>query len=153
MSTHLGNGANSTLPKTANYIWDQLAKDRLTASFIVDGIHIPAAFLKSALRAKGVERSVLVTDAVMPAMCAPGPYQLGQVEVELKSDHSVVLRGGTRLAGSALADGPRHRQLRSLGPGVPPRCIGDGDCESCPCRKDSRKARIDTGRKGRPGGF
>jgi N-acetylglucosamine-6-phosphate deacetylase len=90
------------LPKTANYIWAQLAEDRLTASFIVDGIHIPAIFLKSSLRAKGVERSVLVTDAVMPAMCAPGPYELGQVEVELKSDGSVVLRGGTRLAGSAL---------------------------------------------------
>ena len=102
MSTHLGNGANSNLPKTANYIWDQLADDRLTASFIVDGIHIPSAFLKSALRAKGVERAVLVTDAVMPALCAPGPYRLGQVEVELRSDHSVVLRGGTRLAGSAL---------------------------------------------------
>ncbi|HWF48931.1 MAG TPA: amidohydrolase family protein [Bryobacteraceae bacterium] len=102
MSTHLGNGANSTLPKTANYIWDQLAEDRLTASFVVDGIHIPSSFLKSALRAKGVERSVLVTDAVMPAMCAPGPYQLGQVEVELRTDQSVVLRGGTRLAGSAL---------------------------------------------------
>src|SRR5690349_1186994 len=25
MSTHLGNGAHSTLPKTQNYIWDQLA--------------------------------------------------------------------------------------------------------------------------------
>jgi N-acetylglucosamine-6-phosphate deacetylase len=102
MSTHLGNGAHAVLPKTANYIWAQLAEDRLTASFIVDGIHIPAIFLKSSLRAKGVERSVLVTDAVMPAMCAPGPYELGQVEVELKSDGSVVLRGGTRLAGSAL---------------------------------------------------
>lgn len=102
MSTHLGNGANSTLPKTANYIWDQLAEDRLTASFIVDGIHIPAPFLQTALRAKGVERSVLVTDAVMPAMCAPGSYRLGQVDVELLSDQSVVMRGGTRLAGSAL---------------------------------------------------
>jgi N-acetylglucosamine-6-phosphate deacetylase len=102
MSTHLGNGAHAVLPKTASYIWAQLAEDRLTASFIVDGIHLPANFLKSSIRAKGVERSVLVTDAVMPAMCAPGPYELGQVAVELRSDGSVVLRGGTRLAGSAL---------------------------------------------------
>lgn len=102
MSTHLGNGAHAVLPKTASYIWAQLAEDRLTASFIVDGIHLPANFLKSSIRAKGVERSVLVTDAVMPAMCAPGPYELGQVSVELRSDGSVVLRGGTRLAGSAL---------------------------------------------------
>jgi N-acetylglucosamine-6-phosphate deacetylase len=54
------------------------------------------------VRAKGVEHSVLVTDAVMPAMCAPGPYRLGQVEVELRDDGSVVMQGTTRLAGSAL---------------------------------------------------
>ncbi|MBV8832601.1 MAG: amidohydrolase family protein [Acidobacteriaceae bacterium] len=102
MSTHLGNAANPVLPKTANYIWDQLAEDRLTASFIADGIHVPAAFLRSAIRAKGTERSVLVTDAVMPAMCAPGPYRLAQVDVELRNDGSVVKRGENRLAGSAL---------------------------------------------------
>jgi N-acetylglucosamine-6-phosphate deacetylase len=102
MSTHLGNGTHAVLPKTQNYIWDQLAADRLTPSFIVDGIHIPSPFFTAALRAKGVERSVLVTDAVMPAMCEPGFYKLGQVDVELRADGSVVLRGGTRLAGSGL---------------------------------------------------
>jgi N-acetylglucosamine-6-phosphate deacetylase len=102
MSTHLGNAAHATLHKTQNYIWDQLAQDRLTASFIVDGIHIPRAFLTAAVRAKGVERAVLVTDAVMPAMCEPGFYNLGQVNVELRANGSVVLRGGDRLAGSAL---------------------------------------------------
>jgi N-acetylglucosamine-6-phosphate deacetylase len=102
MSTHLGNAAHPTLAKTQNYIWDQLADERLTASFIVDGIHIPRVFVHSAVRAKGLERSVLVSDAVMPAMCEPGPYKLGQVEVELRSNGSVVLRGGERLAGSVL---------------------------------------------------
>jgi len=58
--------------------------------------------LKVALRAKGLERSLLVTDAVMPAGCAPGHYKLGEVDVELHPDGSVRLRGGTRLAGSAL---------------------------------------------------
>jgi N-acetylglucosamine-6-phosphate deacetylase len=102
LSTHLGNGASPTLPKTANYIWEQLAEERLSASFIVDGIHLPDAFLCAALRAKGIERSVLVTDAVMPSMCAPGFYELGEVQVELKDDRRVVLRGGDRLAGSSL---------------------------------------------------
>ncbi len=102
MSTHLGNAAHATLHKTQNYIWDQLAEERLTASFIVDGIHIPPVFIHSAMRAKGFDRSVLVTDAVMPAMCEPGPYKLGQVEVELRPNGSVVLRGGERLAGSAV---------------------------------------------------
>ncbi len=102
LSTHLGNGADAVLPRHPNYIWEQLAEDKLAASFIVDGHHLPESFLRVALRAKGIERSILVTDAVMPALCAPGSYRLGEVEVELKDDQRVVLRGGTRLAGSAL---------------------------------------------------
>ena len=102
MSTHLGNAAHATLHKTQNYIWDQLANDRLTASFVVDGIHIPPHFIRASMRAKGLDNCVLVTDAVAPAMCPPGPYKLGQVEVELRENGSVVLRGGSRLAGSAL---------------------------------------------------
>jgi N-acetylglucosamine-6-phosphate deacetylase len=102
LSTHLGNGADAVLPRHPNYLWEQLAEDRLAASFIVDGFHLPPSFLNVALRAKGLERSILVTDAVMPASCAPGPYRLGEVDVELHADGSVRLTGGSRLAGSAL---------------------------------------------------
>jgi len=102
MSTHLGNAADSILPRHANYIWDQLADDRLTASFIADGIHLPRPFLKAALRAKGIERSVLVTDASAPAGAAPGRYTLGEQAVDLTPDGRVVLAGQDRLAGSAL---------------------------------------------------
>jgi N-acetylglucosamine-6-phosphate deacetylase len=102
MSTHLGNGAHPVLPRHPNYLWEQLAEDRLAAGFIVDGIHLPASFLKTALRAKGPARSILVTDAAMPAGCAPGRYRLGEQEVDLTADNRVVLAGQTRLAGSAL---------------------------------------------------
>lgn len=102
MSTHLGNGAHAQMARHPNYIWEQMAEDRLTASFIVDGIHLGASFLKVALRAKGIERSVLVTDAVMPAGCQPGDYKLGEVDVTLHPEGKVTLLGGTRLAGSAL---------------------------------------------------
>ena len=102
MSTHIGNGAHGEMRRHPNYIWDQLAEDRLAAGFIADGIHLGAAFLKVALRAKTPARAVLVTDASMPALAEPGYYQLGEVEVELTQDGRVVLRGGDRLAGSAL---------------------------------------------------
>jgi N-acetylglucosamine-6-phosphate deacetylase len=102
LSTHIGNGAHAVMSRHPNYIWEQLAEDRLNATMIVDGIHLGKAFLKVALRAKGIERSVLITDAVMPAMCAPGRYLLGEVEVELHADESVRMVGGTRLAGSSL---------------------------------------------------
>ena len=102
MSTHIGNGADSVMRRHPNYLWDQLADDRLMAGLIVDGIHLGQAFLKVAVRAKGVERSVLVTDASTPAGCAPGRYRLGQQDVDLREDGSVVLAGQDRLAGSAL---------------------------------------------------
>jgi N-acetylglucosamine-6-phosphate deacetylase len=110
LSTHLGNGAHAVLPRR-NYIWDQLADDRLAASFIADGIHLSKSFLNVALRAKGLERSILVTDAVMPAGCAPGQYRLGEVDVELHPDGAVRLLGGTRLAGSALE---MHRAIETV---------------------------------------
>lgn len=102
LSTHLGNGAHKVLPRHPNYLWEQLAEDRLSASLILDGLHLGESFTRVALRAKGIGRSILVTDAVAPAMCAPGNYMLGEVEVELKQDQRVVLRGGDRLAGSSL---------------------------------------------------
>src|SRR5580658_4309686 len=94
LSTHLGNGAHASLPRHPNYIWEQLAEDQLAASFIADGMHLQDSFLRVALRAKGVGRSILVTDAVAPAMCAPGPYRLGEVDIELRADGRVVMRGG-----------------------------------------------------------
>ncbi len=103
MSTHLGNGAHLTLPRHANYITYQLAADELFASFIVDGIHLPAAFVKVAIRAKGLARSILVTDAVPPAGCQPGIYRFGDLEVELSADNRVELTSNRRLAGSALS--------------------------------------------------
>ena len=110
LSTHIGNGAHAVMQWHPNYIWEQLAEDRLNASMIVDGIHLGNAFLKVALRAKGIERSVLITDAVMPAMCKPGRYMLGEVEVELHEDESVRMLGGTRPGRIEPADGPRRRE-------------------------------------------
>jgi N-acetylglucosamine-6-phosphate deacetylase len=111
LSTHLGNGAHSVMARHPNYLWEQMAEDRLNADFIVDGIHIGEAFLKVALRAKGIERSILVTDASSPAGAKPGRYFLGDQPVDLTEDDRVVLAGQTRLAGSALK---MHRGVENL---------------------------------------
>lgn len=102
LSTHLGNGAYPTLPRHANYLWEQLAADELHASFIVDGHHLAPPLVKTFIRAKGVERSVLITDAVAPAGCQPGLYRIGEVDIELTAAGRVQLRHADRLAGSAL---------------------------------------------------
>jgi N-acetylglucosamine-6-phosphate deacetylase len=111
LSTHLGNGAHGMLARHPNYLWEQMAEDRLAADFIADGIHIGEAFLRVALRAKGVERSILVTDASAPAGAAPGRYQMGDQWVDLTEDDRVVLAGQTRLAGSALK---MHKSLENV---------------------------------------
>ncbi len=109
MSTHLGNGSHAQVPRHDNYIMYQLAADELWASLIVDGIHLPPAFVKVAIRAKGLERAILTTDAVPPAGCPPGIYRFGHLEVELTPAGRVELTDSRRLAGSAL------RMDRALG--------------------------------------
>src|SRR5690606_40878721 len=52
-----------------NLIWAQLADDRLSASFIADGHHLPAETFKAMLRAKGLERALLVSDKIGRASC------------------------------------------------------------------------------------
>ncbi len=103
MSTHLGNGAHASLPRHENYIMNQMAADSLFAGLIIDGIHLPTSFVKVALRAKGLALSFLVTDAVAPAHCPPGIYQIGEQQVELLPEQRVELTSSRRLAGSALS--------------------------------------------------
>ena len=62
LSTHLGNGAHRLLRRHPNYLWDQLAEDRLWASLIVDGHHLPPEVVKTFVRAKTPERIILVSD-------------------------------------------------------------------------------------------
>jgi N-acetylglucosamine-6-phosphate deacetylase len=102
MSTHLGNGVPQTLHKLDNTIFAQLAEERLNASFIADGIHLPRPALKAMLRAKGIERSILVSDAVSAAAARPGRYSFAGMEIEHGTDGSVRMPGSRYLAGSAL---------------------------------------------------
>jgi len=100
ISTHVGNGSDAALPRLDNYIWRQLGEDRLWASFIADGHHLPAATFRCMLRAKGPARSILVTDAIELTGMPPGRYMRRGVEAELTNDGKVVLVGSPYLAGS-----------------------------------------------------
>ena len=102
LSTHLGNGCPATIPRHPNVIWEQLGEDRLPASFIVDGHHLPPATVKSMIRAKTPARSILVTDAIAAAGMPTGRYTLGGQEVELSPTGRVAAPGASNLAGSAL---------------------------------------------------
>jgi N-acetylglucosamine-6-phosphate deacetylase len=102
LSTHLGNGLPALLPKFVNPLIAQLSEDRLTASLIADGIHVPPNALKVMLRAKGLDRVVLVTDATAAAGTRPGLYDFAGMVIEHAADGSVRVPGSRVLAGSAL---------------------------------------------------
>jgi N-acetylglucosamine-6-phosphate deacetylase len=100
MSTHLGNGCPQTIARHANPIFAQVGEDRLLASFIADGVHLPPEVLRALWRAKG--GGVLVTDAMAAAGAPPGRYSIGDIEVEVGADRVVRQPGSKNLAGSAL---------------------------------------------------
>ena len=102
LSTHLGNGAHALIRRHPNYIWEQLGADELWASLIVDGHHLPPSVAKSMMRAKTLDRCLLVSDAVALAGMKPGIYQFAEKSVELTADRCVRLVGTEYLAGSAI---------------------------------------------------
>jgi N-acetylglucosamine-6-phosphate deacetylase len=102
LSTHLGNGSAAIVPRHPNFIWAQLADDRLDAGFIADGFHLPADTFKAMLRAKGIERSYLVSDTTAAGGLPPGIYDQpigGRVEVG--SDGRLGVVGTPYLAGAS----------------------------------------------------
>ncbi len=104
LSTHLGNGAAATLPRHPNFVWAQLADDRLTASFIADGWHLPADTFKAMLRAKGLDRAILVSDMVALAGMPPGRYrQPVGGDVEVTPEGRISVAGTPYLAGASLS--------------------------------------------------
>ncbi len=102
LSTHLGNGSHAVLPRLDNYVQHQLAEDRLAASFIADGHHMPFSTLKNFIRAKTPERSLLITDAVAAADAGPGRYRLGAEVIVVSAEGRVTTPDRKTLAGSAL---------------------------------------------------
>jgi N-acetylglucosamine-6-phosphate deacetylase len=104
LSTHLGNGIAPILARHPNPIWTQLADDRLTASFIADGVHLAGDALRAMLRAKGVGRAVLVSDSVALAGSAAGEYKarIGG-DVVVRDDGAIAMRETGLLAGSGIA--------------------------------------------------
>jgi N-acetylglucosamine-6-phosphate deacetylase len=102
LSTHLGNGLPQMLPKLDNALFAQLAEDRLVATFIADGIHVPPKALKAMIRAKGQQAVVLVTDAVSAACATTGLHPFAGMQVERLGDGSVRIPGTAGLAGSSL---------------------------------------------------
>lgn len=99
-ATHLFNAMRGLHHREPGVVGAALLADTVTAELIADGEHLHPAIYPLALRMKGRENIVLVTDAIR-AKCMPdGAYDLGGQEVAV-TNSKVTLVDGT-LAGSVL---------------------------------------------------
>ena len=98
--THLFNATGGLSAREPGVVGAALALDELSASLIADGIHLHPAVVRTAVRAKGVERVVLVTDAMPPVGAAAQEFSLLGRRVTVR-DGACRLADGT-LAGSTL---------------------------------------------------
>ncbi len=102
MTTHLGNGCPQMMHRHANPVLAQLSEDRLAASIIPDGAHLPPEIVRLYRTVKGVERIVLVTDAMSAAGAPNGRYTIGDLMIEIGSDRIARQPGSPNLAGAAI---------------------------------------------------
>jgi N-acetylglucosamine-6-phosphate deacetylase len=102
LATHVGNGMPSTMNRHDNPLWPMLADDRLTASVIADGHHLPADMLKVICRAKKRERLIAISDASALAGLPPGRYTWLDREVDIHANGRISLAGTDYLACSSV---------------------------------------------------
>lgn len=100
MATHLGNGCANEIDRHNNPLWPQLSNDAITASIIVDGFHLTKEEVRTFYKAKGVENTILVSDALDLAGLPPGEYTRGERTL-LLTPNVVKLPKENVLAGAA----------------------------------------------------
>ena len=98
-ATHTFNAMRPLDHRDPGILAEVLTDRHLSADIIADGIHVAPEVVQLFLHAKGIERSVLITDATAAAGMPDGTYQLGPIQVEVK-DGKCTLDG--KLAGSVL---------------------------------------------------
>lgn len=107
-ATHTFNAMRPLDHRAPGILGEVLTDNRISADVIADGIHVDPTVVDLLFRAKGIEKFVLITDAISATGMPDGRYLLGTLEVELKDGRCV--RNGN-LAGSALT---MDRAVRNL---------------------------------------
>lgn len=113
MFTHLGNGCPMLMNRHDNIIQRALSfSDRIWSSFIVDGAHIPFFALRNYLKLVGLERAVVVTDAISAAGCGPGRFKIGDRAVTVGEDGVPRADDHSHLVGSGTIMSKMDKNLR-----------------------------------------
>jgi N-acetylglucosamine-6-phosphate deacetylase len=126
-ATHTFNAMRPLDHRDPGILAEVLTDTQLSADIIVDGIHVAPEVVQIFLRQKGLERSVLITDATAAAGMPDGTYQLGPIQVEVKDGKCTkdgnlagsvltmdrAVRNVTQFAGWSLRDAVRAATLNA----------------------------------------
>jgi N-acetylglucosamine-6-phosphate deacetylase len=99
-ATHTFNGMPGLNHRSPGALGAALSDDRIWAQIIVDGIHVHPAVVKLLVKAKGIDRTIMITDAIRATGMPDGDYALGDQMVHVKNGVARTDAGG--LAGSTL---------------------------------------------------
>jgi len=111
-ATHTFNAMRPLDHREPGILAEVLTDTQLSADIIVDGIHVTPSVVQIFLKAKGIEGSVLITDATAAAGMPEGRYQLGTMMVDVK-DGMCTIDG--KLAGSVLTMDRAVRNVMEFG--------------------------------------
>jgi N-acetylglucosamine-6-phosphate deacetylase len=132
-ATHTFNGMLGIHHRRPGTVGAVLTDDRIYAQIIADGIHVHPAMANLLVRAKGVSRTILITDAIRAAGLEDGRYMLGDDWIVVKNGISRTTEGG--LAGSTLTmdtairnmisfTGLSFQEILPMATSVPARAMG-----------------------------
>lgn len=110
-ATHTFNAMRPLDHREPGILGEVLANRDVTAEIIADGIHVHPEVVELFLRAKGVDRAVLVTDGISATGMGDGRFMLGKFEVTVKGERCEY---DGRLAGSVLTLDRAVRNVRDF---------------------------------------
>lgn len=132
-ATHTFNGMLGIHHRRPGTVGAVLTDDRIYAQIIADGIHVHPAMVDLLVRAKGVSRTILITDAIRAVGLEDSRYMLGDDRIVVKNGISRTVEGG--LAGSTLTmdtairnmisfTGLSFQEILPMATSVPARAMG-----------------------------
>ena len=107
-ATHTFNAMRPLDHRSPGILGAVLTDRRVSADLIADGVHLDPAIVRLFAGAKGLEQTVLITDAISATGMPDGRYHLGSFEVEVRDGKCMT---GGKLAGSVLT---LDRAVRNL---------------------------------------
>ena len=99
-ATHLFNQMTGLHHRDIGAAGASLMNESIYAELIVDGIHVSPEMVELALKLKGIDRTILITDAMRAKGLSDGKYDLGGQDVFVKGKEARLEDGA--LAGSIL---------------------------------------------------